>query len=200
MKGSESQKVKVPIASYAPTINISISQLGVTAGAVVASVVYTTSMAASDATVFTTDTGIRLLGKAASIGTTFIAGNVAGRIVDTISIQFADIAKGHISTTTKLGAAATAIAAGAGTAIIITISGVLVKHSAAGVAYLSKKALDKIMLHYGRYSAGKTQQIQLNAFLVNDAIVIDDPSEPDYVMLGVEEEGGQAEAFDSHEL
>ena len=90
MEGSETQIIKTPAAS-APTINI--NQLGVTVGTVVASVVYTTSITACNATAYSVDKGIRLLGKAASIGTTFIAGDVAGHIVDTISIQFANTAK-----------------------------------------------------------------------------------------------------------
>lgn len=179
-----------------PLINISISQLGTAAGAIVASVVYTTSVTAGDASAFSADKGIRLLGKVASVGATIIAGDVAGRVVDTASNHFADVAKGHITTTSRIGAAATAIVAGAGTAIIITLTGVLVKHSAVGAAYLSRKAYDKIMKHYATYSTGKAQQVQLNAFFVDDALIIEDSTEPDYVVLDLD----NAETFDPREL
>jgi len=178
---------------------IQISQLGATAGTLVGSIVFTTTLAGGNFAANTADTGINLVGSGISYGASLITGSITGALygpsaglivkeatgqaVNMLTLNLSRVAKTKIELSTPIGAAAIAVAAAVSTTAGITLAEIIAKQSASGITYITKHAYDRILQYYQ-----DSKHVKLNSYMVGDDLIIDDveideSSDEDYIII-----------------
>lgn len=127
------------------TFKLTINPVGLAAGAVVGSLVYTTVSSSGKTAADITESGLHLVEKVISIGVRVVAGSIAERIADQIGDHVIRKIGDGIRTTATVSAIASGTIAVAGTSLVITISGYFLTRMATGTVYLSKAAYCQIM-------------------------------------------------------
>lgn len=119
---------------------IHFNPLSVQAGIVTTYIVYNTTIVAGSAAAVTANTGLRLIGLAASMGATYVAGPLAGASVASVSSYISQITHANIKSGTEIAAIASSVVAGTGTLLALTASG----YAISGLAKLTKQTADFI--------------------------------------------------------
>jgi hypothetical protein len=124
--------------------NLIISPFSVQAGVLATYIVYNSTLIAGSAAAQTASAGMNLIGMAASLGTTYIAGNIAGATVASMTTYCTSVTKRNIDSGTQIAAVATGVAAGAGTLVACTASILALK----GIVIVSRKTIDAVRTLY----------------------------------------------------
>jgi hypothetical protein len=119
---------------------IHFNPLSVQAGIVTTYIVYNTTLVAGSAAAVTANTGLRLIGLAASMGATYVAGPLAGASVASVSSYISQITQANIKSGTEIVAIASSVVAGTGTLLALTASG----YAISGLANLTKQTAEFI--------------------------------------------------------
>lgn len=124
--------------------NVIISPFSVQAGVLATYIVYNSTLVAGSAAAQTASAGLNLIGMAASLGTSYIAGNTAGATVASLTTYCTSVTKRNIESGTQMAAVATGVAAGAGTLLVCTASLLAIK----GIIFVSRKTIDTARTMY----------------------------------------------------
>lgn len=159
---------------------VTLSAPGTFVGAAVSAIVFTTLTTTGEIAASVTSTGIELTGNAIAYGTELVVGTLAATTVRSLSKTYGAIAKPTISNTTRIGAIGISFLAGAGAALMtsVTIYGgrKAGEYLYSWYDYTKDAAIDKIG-EYKQHIANKIQypiETSTVILLENDIQVIDE--------------------------